>query len=151
MKVEQDTWRLSALEGGDIMVQIGKHILFVGKSREQLSDLLGQSNAKVDITWLGDTEANVFGDSVDFQNFIDFVQSNGITITVLGDIPIPTQPPAETPPTQEEIDNQNFAEQAFKDEEQKMVDDFWTRVNTKYTALGGTGQVRKFRGVRLIR
>ncbi len=133
------------------MVQIGKKFSWTGATKEQFSDLLGQSGALIDIKWLGNNEAEIFGDSVDLQNLRDFVEARGITITILGDVSIPPQPPAPTPPTQEEINNQNFAEQAFNEEAQQMIDDFWTRVNTRYTTLGGTGQVRKFKGVRLIR
>ena len=132
------------------MVQIGKLISYTG-TKENLSNLLGQSGAGINISWLTNNEANVFGDSVDLQNLRDYVEARGVTITVLNDIPIPAQPPADTPPTQEEIDNKNFAEQAFNDEAKQMVDDFWDRVNTRYTALGGTGQVSRFRGVRLIK
>ena len=121
------------------MVQIGKNITWVGATRRVMSDFIGQSSAKIDVTWISDIEANVFGDSIDLQTYTDFLLTKGIIITVVGDVPIPPTPPAEIPPTQEEIDNIQFQKEAYDEEIIAERDAFWNKVQTKYIAKGGTG------------
>jgi len=121
------------------MVQIGKNITWINATRETLSKILADSNAKINVTWISDTEANVFGDSVDLQNYKDFLETQGIIITVVGDVPIPPAPVPEPPPTQEELDNIQFQKEAYEEEIELERDEFWAKVQANYTAKGGTG------------
>lgn len=123
------------------MVQIGKNITWTNATRETLNQILSKSNAQINVTWISDTEANVFGDSVDLQNYKDFLEAKGIIITVVGDVPIPPAPVPPPPPTQEELDNIQFAKEAYQEEITAERDAFWAKVQANYTAKGGTGTI----------
>jgi len=124
------------------MAQIGKNVTWENATRETLSKILKDSNAKIDVSWISDTEANVFGDSVDLQNYKDFLETQGIIITVNGDVPIPPVL-SDTPLTQEELDNIVHQKGAYLEELEIERDAFWARVQANYTARGGTGTALK--------
>lgn len=125
------------------MAQIGKNITWTNATRETLSKILGDSNAKINVSWISDTEANVFGDSVDLQNYKDFLETQGIIITVVGDVPIPPTPVSKPPQTQEELDNIAHQKAAYLEELEIERDAFWERVQANYTTRGGTGTALK--------
>jgi len=131
------------------MVQIGKKITWGNITREQLSDWLGESDAKLNISWISDTEANVFGDSTELTIFRNFVSNKGISIEIISDIPIPSQPTPPPEPTQEQIDNVKFQKEAFDEQFSAEQDMFWNKVQAKYLAKGGTGTA--FRNGRYLR
>lgn len=125
------------------MVQIGKKITWGNITREKLSDFLGESNAKLNITWISDTEANVFGDSAELTIFQNFVSNKGTVIEIITDVPIPPQPTPPPDPTQEQIDNVKFQKKAFDEQFAIEENTFWNKVQAKYTAKGGTGTALK--------
>lgn len=125
------------------MAQIGKNITWENATRETLSKILKDSNAKIDVSWISDTEANVFGDSVDLQNYKDFLETQGITITVVGDVPIPPISIPFLQLTQEELDNIAHQKAAYLEEIEIERNAFWAKVQANYTAKGGTGTALK--------
>lgn len=120
------------------MVQVGKNVTWTNATRETLNKILSDANTKVNITWISDTEANVFGEPVDLQNSKDLLESQGITITIVGDVPIPP-PISIIPLTQEELDNITHQKAAYLEEIAVDRDAFWAKVQANYTAKGGTG------------
>jgi len=120
------------------MAIVHKQVSWTGATREQLSQKLANSGAKVNVTWTSDTTANVLGEQAELTKYRDHLATQGIVFVILGDLPLPPAPPAPLPtPSGTPLDDSVWQDawREIREEDRAAI---LTRVNTRYDNLGGT-------------
>jgi len=125
------------------MAQVGKNVNWTpNATAREMSEVVRRSGALVNVSWLNNNDANMFGEDIEYAKYKTAAEAAGFVITD-SDIPIPPQPPADTPPTQEELDNIQFQKEAYDEEITAERDTFWAKVQANYVVKGGTGTALK--------
>jgi len=120
------------------MAIISKHISWTGATKKVLSELLTKFKPKINVTWLSDSEAYVVGESIELTNYKDYLATQGIIVTILGDGPaIPVPIPPEPIPSGIPTDNIKWQKAWNKIRQQDRLSEL-NRVDTEYDLDGGT-------------
>ncbi len=120
------------------MAIVHKQVSWTGATREQLSQKLAASGAKVNVTWTSDTTANVLGEQSELNAYRDALAAQGIVFVILGDLPLPPAPPPDPPtPSGTPLDD-SIWQDAWREIREEDRQAILTRVNTRYDNLGGT-------------
>jgi len=82
---------------------------------------------------------HIYGENNDLAAIRDQLIARSINFTDDGAAPAePVDPPADPPPTQDEIDSQAFFVQAFNAEFEAMISAIFSNIETRYNAINTT-------------